>query len=107
MGELEQAQHTEPPPPPRGAALAAIRRREVEGGAVLVAPRDASWYAYPGRAGRYHTVRADGTPACASGARVVMELAKPPGQVDSILLCRRQACVNARRKQPAEGEPDE
>jgi hypothetical protein len=86
-----------------GLAAAAANRRAVEGGAILVAPRDASFYADEGRNGsRYHTVRPNEAPACDSRTLVVMEMAKPLDQVASTLLCRRAACVNARRPRPAE-----
>lgn len=77
----------------------------ITAGEVLVAPRDASWYDHPSTSagprshcgGKRHVMTAQWTAVC-SGAPLIREDSRPPGDVDPVLLCRRRACVKARRK---------
>lgn len=87
----------------------------VRAGEILAAPRDASWYNSPSTSagprshcgGRYHALTAAQAPKCNRRALLVLDLAKPPGDVAEILLCRRAACRaawQAAAQQPSKPE---
>ena len=62
--------------------------------------RDASWFASPGRAGRYHVVADDGGSACCGMPLVlddsrfgtVRDQTADPATVESWLRCQRPGC---------------
>jgi hypothetical protein len=59
--------------------------------AGLATTRDASWYNSPGRARVVHVVADDGGSACC-GMPLVLEIARPPGDVELWLRCQRRGC---------------
>ncbi len=77
-------------------AAAAWVIAQAKAGLVLAAPRDASCYSYPrSHAGaKYHAVTGTGQARC-SCALLVLGMARPPGEVDRVMLCRRPACSAA------------
>ena len=66
---------------------------------LMAARRDASWYSYPGRAGRYHIVAPDGIGSLCGvqmlSADGETSTAIPAARVECVLRCRRRGCAEA------------